>query len=367
MDLSIVVNVVVVLVVQAAMWVAAGQHTNAVQFGVRVPPDRAGDPGLTRNRWSFRVQIGGIAVVTVPLAALAGLTGRPWLIALIVVAVLAADVIAFLRARAHVADAKRAGDWYAGRRQAIAVDTALRTSPPRLRRSALAQPIAVIAVTAAAGAWRYPDLPPIMVLHFDGSGHPDRIGRTSVATAFLPVVMQIVITAVIVALALLVLRVPGEIDPGDPEASTARVRAQATSLSSALLTLGMCVNISLALLAWQQWRGTDTLAWPLVIGSLTAALLGVVVVVARAARASDRRPAPDPGAAEPARFVHRDDDQHWRGGLIYRNPDDPKLFVPKRFGIGLTVNFAHPLAWALLAGLVAVLIASFVLTNLAGG
>ena len=42
----------------------------------------------------------------------------------------------------------------------------------------------------------------------------------------------------------------------------------------------------------------------------------------------------------------------WRlGGLIYFAPDDPALFVPKRIGIGQTVNLARPAAWALLAAL----------------
>ena len=36
-------------------------------------------------------------------------------------------------------------------------------------------------------------------------------------------------------------------------------------------------------------------------------------------------------------------------GYIYRNPDDPALFVPKRLGVGWTVNFGHPWAWRVIA------------------
>jgi uncharacterized membrane protein len=39
-----------------------------------------------------------------------------------------------------------------------------------------------------------------------------------------------------------------------------------------------------------------------------------------------------------------DDDPHWRG-IFYCNPDDPRLVVPKRFGIGRTLNYGRPLAW----------------------
>lgn len=41
----------------------------------------------------------------------------------------------------------------------------------------------------------------------------------------------------------------------------------------------------------------------------------------------------------------RDDDRYWLlGGFMYRNPDDPALFVVNRWGIGITPNLAHPLA-----------------------
>ena len=40
----------------------------------------------------------------------------------------------------------------------------------------------------------------------------------------------------------------------------------------------------------------------------------------------------------------------WRG-LLYVNPDDPRLVVPKRWGIGWTFNFAKPIAWLILVAL----------------
>jgi uncharacterized membrane protein len=42
--------------------------------------------------------------------------------------------------------------------------------------------------------------------------------------------------------------------------------------------------------------------------------------------------------------VFRDDDRYWYAGVLYNNPDDPAVFVPKRFGLGWTLNFGHPQA-----------------------
>jgi uncharacterized membrane protein len=46
------------------------------------------------------------------------------------------------------------------------------------------------------------------------------------------------------------------------------------------------------------------------------------------------RSRPSPGAPETG----------WKG-FWYRNPEDPALFVPKRWGIGWTVNFGNRWAW----------------------
>ena len=42
--------------------------------------------------------------------------------------------------------------------------------------------------------------------------------------------------------------------------------------------------------------------------------------------------------------------------FIYWNPDDKRIFVPKRWGIGWTVNFANP--YSILALIVIILIVS---------
>ena len=51
-----------------------------------------------------------------------------------------------------------------------------------------------------------------------------------------------------------------------------------------------------------------------------------------------------------------DDDVHWLLGTIYCNPQDPSIFVPKRFGIGWTSNIARWESWALVAALVALVV-----------
>ena len=40
--------------------------------------------------------------------------------------------------------------------------------------------------------------------------------------------------------------------------------------------------------------------------------------------------------------LHVDDDRYWKFGVFYCNPDDASLFLPERFGVGWTLNWARP-------------------------
>ncbi|QGA69098.1 DUF1648 domain-containing protein [Sulfolobus sp. E11-6] len=35
------------------------------------------------------------------------------------------------------------------------------------------------------------------------------------------------------------------------------------------------------------------------------------------------------------------DDRYWKGGIIYVNPNDPRIWVPRRNSLGYTLNFGH--------------------------
>ena len=50
----------------------------------------------------------------------------------------------------------------------------------------------------------------------------------------------------------------------------------------------------------------------------------------------------------------RTPDDCWKWGLFYVNPDDPALFVEKRFGLGYTVNLGNPWSWVLVPAILAV-------------
>jgi len=65
--------------------------------------------------------------------------------------------------------------------------------------------------------------------------------------------------------------------------------------------------------------------------------------------------------------VFRDDDRYWYGGIFYNNPDDPAVFVPKRYGLGWTVNFGNPRGKLVLIGTLLLPLVLLILTVLISG
>ena len=43
------------------------------------------------------------------------------------------------------------------------------------------------------------------------------------------------------------------------------------------------------------------------------------------------------------------DSRHWKLGIVYFNPSDPRVDVPKNFGVGSTLNFARGTSWLVIS------------------
>jgi uncharacterized membrane protein len=65
--------------------------------------------------------------------------------------------------------------------------------------------------------------------------------------------------------------------------------------------------------------------------------------------------------------VFRDDERYWSGGIFYNNLNDSDLFVPKRFGLGWTMNFGHPQAKLVLIGMLLLFLVLLILPILFSG
>lgn len=328
-------------------------------FGVRVGPQRAGDPVIVAARRSYArrtLAAAALAAVATLLAVpVAGSAGSPVVIGGIAAAALAADLLAFLWAHHTLRAAKRAEGWAAERRQAVTADTAFRTDPVRVPWLWGLPAVAVILATAAVALARYDALPATLPPFLDYHAHPATYQPATVPAALQPVLLQIGATAATAAAILVVLRARPDIDAARPKGSARRYRVYLRGIAITSLLSAACVNLTLLVAALPMWQITDTtISWRMgMYAPLAVLTAGWVIFEVKVGQGGHRLPALPGEEHEDTGLAQRDDDRHWHlAGTIYINRDDPALLIPDRIGASpWTVNLGHPIAWLLLGGL----------------
>ena len=288
------------------------------------------------------------------------MTGEALLLPLSVLVLVGVWYGCFFLANHEIRAAKAAGGWYEGLHQGIAVDTGLRTDPPRFPWLWLAPALIVTVATAVIGVVSYPSMPATARGALRRERRARQGGRQVGRHRLFPGVRADRRDRA----ARRVSRRPSsggrpDIDPAHPVGSARWHRRYMSLGAKALLGLVAMIDLGMLGSSLLMWTGTVTPWAPLVVViPILAAVVVAVVVLARHNRERF-------GASEDTGLTHRDDDKYWRGGLFYVNREDHALMVPRRFGLGWALNFGNPRAAMLLAGVVA-LISMVVILRLDG-
>ena len=211
--------------------------------------------------------------------------------------------------------------------------------------------LASITATAAFLFGRYELLPRRIPVHWR-SGRPDMFMPKTIGAVFMPVWTQLILAMVIGSVAILLLyraeagaSAPAGSTP-TPDDHAAQDRDRMLHGAEAISLLGLIWIAFQGLTAWgvtELWLNqVGGMGAVYTIGLVTGAVLSIIVG-ARAALKIGRPKA-----------RHVDDGAMWRVKALYFNPADPALFVPARFGYGLTLNFGRPIAIAIMLGILIV-------------
>lgn len=335
-------NALPVLLLAAFEWLMPSLIPRTVPFGVRIPGARAAEPVVTRQRRIYRYGIVAVSAAAVAAALLAGpLPG--------IVVEIAGAFAFFQVARLTIRSAKRRENWYGGLRQVVVADTSLRAERRPYPWLWALPSIAVTTATVILGVVRYPHLHGQVATHYDIAGRPDRHAAVSPFSIFGPVVVQVLLTAMLLGLAATALRGTARLDAEDPQAAAERQRRFRVIETRSLLGLAALFSVVFLLDGLSRFQIAD-LAWARVL--LPIGLVAVLAFLLWAGQNGSRLRVQ--GQAADGRTTNEDDDRYWWFGMFYANRDDPSLIVPKRFGIGRTVNLGHPLAWVLLVATLAI-------------
>jgi uncharacterized membrane protein len=208
-------------------------------------------------------------------------------------------------------------------------------APSPLSRHAARATVLILLGTTAFLVLRYPALPDLLPVHFTRSGDlPNGWQYRTVGRVLLPVFVQLALTLSLGAIAAILLsRGTKGYSPDAPDVRAASAAAE-TVLLIACIWVAFQAYAAFALA--RMWTTTGGRLGPVYA---VLELVGLVLTAVVAVRGHRRvgQPAPRPFVAG-----------HWRFGQLYKNADDPALFVPTRDGSRWTLNFGRPGAAALL-------------------
>lgn len=329
------------------------------RYGVLLPAPARGDPALAAADHAYRIGIGFAAVAGVPFLAVGATAGWAWMALVAPFVVLAVAFAGYFVARREVLRVKASGAWPSpGPRVAVAewVPAEVDHTWPAW----LLLPIVVWVAFLAWGIVLYPGLPASLPTHFNNNGVADAYSPKSVGTAFYGQFIGLAVLAVFALLAAAITRARAPLDPARPRTDAARqfqFRAQGVR---ALLAFGAFLQVTIGLssaLTWNAISGTAAGGLLVIIPTFVGVVI-VLAVILRLGQLGSRIPMPPepegPPIAPAGARQPRDDDASWAGGVLYVNRQDSALLIPRRFGVGWTLNWGNPWSWVIIGALVAV-------------
>lgn len=318
-------------------------------LGVSVPQARVADPVIVASVRRYRRWILMSLVLGLVLSAVLGFAAPTVGIIVPVLLVSVLGMGSYVVSREAIARAKREGGWYEDVPVRLAANvTAARVSAPVPFGWYLAATV-LLAIAAGIGVAVYPALPDPLPIHWDLNGVANGFAQKSVWSAFGVVLVGLGVVALLFALSFLV-RVarPRRLASDSPALATRRAEVQQHLLGGLLGQITLITSALLAGLTIAGWLAPTSGFLPIVsivlfLGLLALAIAAYFVgyrraMVPRTEASGSAAPQHPTATAVDA----PDDDHYWKGGLVYVNRRDPALLVPKRFGVGWTINLGHP-------------------------
>lgn len=322
-------------------------------FSVTVPPSVQKDARVVALKRSYTTTIMvvtalcalGLALVVARIGATPSESGLALLSGGITVAVLLPIVVGFAlmqRYRTRMQELKQAEGWISPTQRSSAPVGDDVPKPLSLAWNLLYVPL--ILAMAAVALLSYDRFPEQIPMNVDFSGNVSAYAPKSVGAVLFPALFTAFMGSVFTFAHWMIAVSKRPVDPAAPATSTLAYARFARLQSLALLVGGLLLSAGTGIMFYLSSLGIVSLSTASAALMLFTAVvvIGVVVISAITGQsggrlASELRTSDD---------LARDDDAHWRLGVFYCNAEDPSIVVPKRFGIGWTINIARPGAWA---------------------
>lgn len=323
-------------------------------FTITIPDSAARDPYLLRLKRTYcSLVLGATALLTALASGMLLSNFEQGFVTCIIVATLVLTIggyVLMLIFRRKVQHYKKEQGWQASTQQnASFAGEEPAPKPLSLKWDLLFLPALVI--TAAMAIVGYPTMPDVVPLQIDFSGEVTTTAEKTPLIAAFPLIVVLFVCLCMVFSHWTIVRSKRDIDATRPALSAWAYGSFARAQSILLVTIGTLLSFlgpMIELTFIGAIRIQDMLAPVLILVMIImiASIAVSVVYGQNGSRLLARMKDPT--------TMTKDDDRYWKLGIFYWNPNDASLFLPERFGIGWTVNFARPLVWVIIIAFILV-------------
>lgn len=331
-------------------------------FGISIPKDAYVLPQVVtiRNRYRNRVLLTGILLcISAYILLFFSFTKRAEiLISLSIVIQLFLGGIFYIAGHKKMKGLKAKSNWAQDKRQVTVIDTDFRTERMLVSPLWFMLYVLVVSITGVLTRIFYTKMPDQLPMQFDFiSGEVTKWAEKSLLSAYWPLITQICLTLLLIFVYWIIKKSKQQIESENPQASMQQNRLFRYKWSAFTVITGLVLIIIFMFIPLSHAGFIDYVAFSIVSFVLSVGIVAYALILAvKTGQGGSRIKI---GKDKEGQFINRDDDKYWKMGVFYYNPDDPSLFIEKRFGIGWTCNFARPISWVFIGGLLIFILFNF--------
>lgn len=224
---------------------------------------------------------------------------------------------------------------------------------------------ALILLTACTiyGAFWYPQLPARYPIHWGADGLPNGYTGKTIGSAFTGTIVGLGLLVVLLAVAWGVTKAPAD-SPRNGAAAQLATQSFMGIVALIMAVVGCVINASIWVSATNPQFSMPT--WALLLLVFIPLALGAWHSLRIYRRELATSPASEHASAD-SRTTETSDDSLWKAGFFYVNRENPAVLVPKRLGIGWTINFGSTGGKTVTVVLIALIATGIVLPLVLGG
>nr|WP_321303279.1 DUF1648 domain-containing protein [uncultured Trichococcus sp.] len=222
----------------------------------------------------------------------------------------------------------------------------------------------ILLVTVAVTLYFYDQIPDRFPVHWNSSNEPDRIVDKSYMTVFMLPVIQLLMIPLMFFSHYSFIKSKQKISPYLSDLSSKQSKLFRQAWSYYFLVVTVMTQLLLSGIHFfslffagkgAQWIIGMTIPFVVIIVGYS------VYLTWKYGQGGEKLFLNEAGEL-PDEVTEADEERYWKWGVWYYNPEDPSIFVEKRFGIGSTLNMARWQSWAFVAGLLAFIVLTIVLS-----